>query len=389
MLLDQHDITSPEFWARQDAHALVDEIRREGTVQRHETPDDGPVWSVLAHREALAVLGDPVAFSSQRGSLLGSGRRPPAGAGKMMALTDPPRHRAYRESVAPFFSTSGAAALEQHVVHLTRRVLRELPEGEDIDFVHEIGAVVPLLVMCELMGVPAEDRDDVVAMCDEAFLGDTALRRQKAHQKLLPYLFSLVTRKRREPGRDVASALAGDLDVEEAVLNCDNIIVGGVQTVRHTAAMAMLALTQHPDAWQTLRAGADMGVAVEELLRWTSVGLQVLRSATRDVELAGCHIRAGDAVVVWTPAANRDPAVFQRPHHLDLRRSPNRHVAFGWGAHYCIGAPLARIELRALFTALATTLESVEVVRSPVHNRSIINFGLDRFTVRLRRKVRG
>ncbi|AEW99761.1 cytochrome P450 [Streptantibioticus cattleyicolor] len=385
------DLTDPAFWARDDSHAVLRELRRRSPLWRLESEAEGPLWCVLSHALANEVLGDAARFSSERGSLLGTGRdRAPAGAGKMMALTDPPRHRDLRGLVLPFFSKRKAAELGARVADLTRQVVRDALGTARTDFVRDISTTVPLTVMCDLLGVPDEDRDHVVAMCDRAFLGDTPEERSEAHQQLLPYLFALGLRRRTDPRDDIISQLVTHevdgrrLPLDEALLNCDNILVGGVQTVRHTSTMAMLALTRHPHAWQAMRAdGYDPETGVEELLRWTSVGLHVLRTARHDTELAGHHIRAGDRVVVWTPAANRDEAEFHHPDDLLLDRTPNRHLAFGWGPHYCIGAPLARVELASLFAALTEAAEHVEVLEPPVPNRSIINFGLDALVVRL------
>ncbi|MFE2376169.1 cytochrome P450 [Streptomyces sp. NPDC059398] len=385
------DLTDPAFWSREDSHSVLRELRLRAPLWRLETESEGPLWCALSYALAGEVLGDANRFSSERGSLLGTGTdRAPAGAGKMMALTDPPRHRELRGLVLPFFSKRKAAELTERVAGLTRQVVRTALEAEETDFVRDISTAVPLTVMCDLLGVPDEDRDHVVHMCDRAFLGRTPEERAEAHQQLLPYLFSLGLRRQSDPRDDIISTLVTHtvngrrMPLDEALLNCDNILVGGVQTVRHTATMAMLALTRHPHAWQAMREdGYDPEPGVEELLRWTSVGLHVLRTARVDTELAGQRIRAGDRVVVWTPAANRDETEFEDPDRLRLDRTPNRHVAFGWGPHYCIGAPLARVELASLFGALTEAVERVEVLRPPVPNRSIINFGLDSLTVRL------
>lgn len=385
------DLTEPAFWARADSHLVLRELRRQAPLWRLESETEGPLWCVLSHALAGEVLGDAARFSSERGSLLGTGRdRAPAGAGKMMALTDPPRHRDLRGLVMPFFSKRKAAELKGRVAALTRQVVQGALHAPETDFVREISTAVPLNVMCDLLGVPDEDRDHVVRMCDRAFLGDTPEERAEAHQQLLPYLFALGMRRQTDPRDDIISTLVTHevdghrLPLDEALLNCDNILVGGVQTVRHTSTMAMLALTRHPDAWRAMRAdGYDAELGVEELLRWTSVGLHVLRTARVDTELAGRRIRAGDRLVVWTPAANRDEEEFEAPDRLRLDRTPNRHVAFGWGPHYCIGAPLARVELACLFDALTEAAAWVEVLRPPVPNRSLINFGLDSLDVRL------
>lgn len=385
------DLTDPAFWARDDCHDVIRDLRRESPLHLLDSAEEGPLWCVLSHALSSDVLGDPATFSSQQGSLLGTGKgKAPAGAGKMMALTDPPRHRDLRGLVLPFFSKRKAAELSGRVEKLTSSVVERAIADRDTDFVRSVSTTVPLTVMCDLLGVPGEDRDEVVGMCDSAFLGETADERTAAHQKLLPYLFQLALRRRADPRDDIISTLAthkinGELlELDEILLNCDNILVGGIQTVRHTSTMAMLALIKNPAAWEQLGAGGlDLTVAVEELLRWTSVGLHVLRTAARDVELAGRTIRSGERVVVWAPAANRDEDVFAAPDELRLDRTPNRHIAFGWGPHYCIGAPLARVELASLFATLAARVSTVEVLEPPVHNRSIINFGLDSLRVRL------
>lgn len=385
------DLTDPSFWAGADAHDLLREMRRRSPVQLTESATEGPLWSVLSYAASAEVLGDAASFSSEHGSLLGTGpNKVPAGAGKMMALTDPPRHRTLRGLVLPFFSKKKAAQLRDRVGELTDGVVdRALARG-DVDFVRDVSTFVPLTVMCELLGVPDEDRDDVVEMCDIAFLGDNQEQRTRGHQQLLPYLFNLALERRSAPRDDLMSTLAThtingeQLPLDEILLNCDNILVGGIQTVRHTATMAMLTLMENPSARaQIARAEVDMDLAVEELLRWTSVGLHVLRTATADCTLAGSRIRRGDRVVVWAPSANRDEREFEAPDRLLLDRNPNRHMAFGWGPHYCIGAPLARIELELLFTSLARKVTDIEVTGPPVYNRSIINFGLESFPVRL------
>ncbi|UOZ05568.1 cytochrome P450 [Amycolatopsis sp. WQ 127309] len=385
------DLTDPSFWATEDCHQVLRALRHAAPVHLIESAEEGPLWCVLSHQLASAVLNDATTFSSQKGSLLGAGKgKTPAGAGKMMALTDPPKHRDLRRLVMPFFTKSKAAELTPRVHQLTAGVVRAAMDRGDTDFVRGISTTTPLTVMCDLIGVPEDDRDHVVRLCDAAFLGDTAATRSAAHQNLLPYLFQLALRRRADPREDIISTLAthridGDLlPLEEVLLNCDNILVGGIQTVRHTATMAMLALIDHPEAWAELGARTcDSALAVEELLRWTSVGLHVLRTATRDVELAGRKIRSGDRVVVWPPAANRDETEFDAPTQLNLRRSPNRHLAFGWGPHYCIGAPLARVELAGLFTTLAHQAEHPGLQAPPRYNQSIINFGLDTLEVRL------
>jgi cytochrome P450 len=384
------DLSDPGLWARPDLPAVIAELRRQAPVHRTETAQDGPVWSVLSYELGAEVLKDTAAYSSQGGSLLGAGPgQTPAGAGRMMALTDPPRHRQLRAPAMPFFSPGGVRGASRSIAELAGDIIGQAVAHGEADLV-EVVKVLPLTVMCDLLDIPAQNRDMVVRVCDAAFLGGTAQQRRVGHQQLIPYLMQQVMRRRADPGDDLISAMAAYrvagrlLPVEDVVLNLDNIVVGGVQTVRHTAAMGLHILASRPDLWHSLQRGeAAMGAAVDELLRWTSVGLHTLRTATRDVELGGQRISRGDRVVVWTWAANRDPAAFTDPDEIRLDRSPNRHLALGLGAHYCIGAPLAKAELSAIFTAALDRIERIEPLGPARYNRSIINFGLERFPARL------
>ncbi|WP_411139656.1 cytochrome P450 [Streptomyces sp. x-80] len=390
MLSTMTDLTDPDLWSRPDLPAVIDALRAKSPVQRTETADDGPVWSVLSYELAAEVLRNTAVYSSEGGSLLGSGEgRTPVGSGRMMALTDPPRHRDLRAPAAPFFSSGGVRNASRSIAELADSLVAEAVARGEVDLVDTVAAL-PLAVMCDLLEIPDEDRDMVVRVCDDAFLCRTPEERRAGHQRLLPYLFQQVLLRRADPGDDLISKVATyrvqgrPMPVEDVVLNLDNIVVGGVQTVRHTAAMGLLALVQHPELWRQLRDGeAEIGAALDELLRWTSVGLHTLRTASRDTELGGRLIRRGERVVVWTWAANHDAAAFDRPHDIILDRSPNKHLALGLGAHYCIGAPLAKAELEGLFSAMLRRVTEIRPTGPLRHNGSIINFGLDHFPVRL------
>ncbi|MFF2921009.1 cytochrome P450 [Streptomyces celluloflavus] len=390
MLSTMTDLTDPDLWSRPDLPAVIDALRAKSPVQRTETADDGPVWSVLSYELAAEVLRNTAVYSSEGGSLLGSGEgRTPVGSGRMMALTDPPRHRDLRAPATPFFSSGGVRNASRSIAELADSLVADAVARGEVDLVDTVAAL-PLAVMCDLLEIPDEDRDMVVRVCDDAFLCRTPEERRAGHQRLLPYLFQQVLLRRADPGDDLISKVATyrvqgrPMPVEDVVLNLDNIVVGGVQTVRHTAAMGLLALVQHPELWQQLRDGeAEIGAALDELLRWTSVGLHTLRTASRDTELGGQVIRRGERVVVWTWAANHDAAAFDRPHDIILDRSPNKHLALGLGAHYCIGAPLAKAELEGLFSAMLRRVTEIRPTGPLRHNGSIINFGLDHFPVRL------
>ncbi|HEV2756482.1 MAG TPA: cytochrome P450 [Actinomycetota bacterium] len=383
------DPTDPVFWFRPDAHDLVASLRRESPVVEHATAHEGTIWSLFSYDAATIVLDDPEVFSSEGGSLLGTGPSAPPGAGKMMALADPPRHRELRSPVRPFFSTKHVGGLKARVHQLAERVVERAIELGEVEFVRDVASILPMEVMCDLMGVPASDRHDVVAMCDSAFLGHTRDERSAGHLRLMGYLFELALDRRRAPRHDIVSAVAthridGELlPLEDVVLNCDNVLVGGVQTVRHAASMGLHTLVNHPGAWQALRGGADLDLAVEELLRWTSVGSHTVRTTKRAASVAGAQIPAGQRLVVWFTSANRDETVFARADELDLSRANNRHLAFGAGLHYCIGAHLARLELRILLSELIRKVRTAEQTGSAVPTPSIIDLGLESLPLKL------
>ncbi|MFI9271513.1 cytochrome P450 [Kitasatospora sp. NPDC052896] len=385
------DLTDTTFWAGPDVAARIDALRAAAPVRRMRVAGDGPVWSVLSYQHAAQVLGDAENFSSLGGSLLGTSPdgSVPAGSGRMMAFCDPPVHRTIRTPLTPFFNARNTAGYAPRLAEIAEQAVRAgLAQGE-VNFVDTI-APVPLAVMCDLLDIPVADRDKVVELSDRAFLSATPQDRRSAHQELIRHLFMHTIAHRARPGDDLVSVLATHrtdgslLPIEDVVLNLDNILVGGVQTVRHTAAMGMLALLRDPRQLQALWEGEiEPADAVDELLRWTSSGLHVLRTAARDVRLGKAEIKAGEKVVVWTWAANHDPAQFDRPEELLLDRASNRHLGLGWGPHFCLGAALARAELAAIFTALRDQVRSVELIGRPRHNKSIINFGLDELPVRL------
>ncbi|SIO90365.1 cytochrome P450 [Nocardiopsis sp. JB363] len=386
-MFDGHDLTDPRFWTRGDTHRIVARMRDEAPVHRHEGTTEGDIWGVFTHEHAVEVLGNAEVYGSEGGSLLGSGN-PPAGAGRMMALTDPPRHRGIRNAAADRFSPRSLARFEPAIRKLVAELIDLALGEEEFDFVGSIASVVPMVVLCDVMDIPAKDRSSIERLCDEAFLSGAPNRRREAHQDLLAYLLELVIERRIDPGDDLVSALASGegryaLSIQDAVLNCDNIMVGGVQTVRHTASAIMHLLLHAPGLWNRLRSpDLRFNPAVDELLRVTSVGVHVLRTVRKPAELGGRHLSTGDRVVVWIPSANRDPEVFQDPDRADLTRTPNRHLALGRGPHFCVGAALARLELRLLLEELVGRVGAIESTGPATPALSIINLGLNRLPMR-------
>jgi cytochrome P450 len=234
----------------------------------------------------------------------------------------------------------------------------------ECDFVHDIAGRLSIYVICGLMGVPKSDHEAIFTWTNEAYAAHTPLAAQ--HQ-LMEYYGELMYQRMEEPADDIVSALAngvpaGELLTEqEILLNCENLI-GATENGRLAIAGGVLALLRHPDELARLR--ADRGLvnsAVEEILRWTSSATHSMRTATGDTEIRGRRIAAGDRVVLWVPSANRDEDVFADPYRFDVGRAPNRHLALGIGEHFCLGATIARTQMRVLLTELLDHVGVIEL----------------------------
>lgn len=383
-------LTDPALYGAGDPHELWRAMRAADQVH-WEPPGEWPgFWALTRYDDVLAVLADREAFSSANGILLRPlCDGPDPGGGRTLALTDRPRHARLRALVNRWFSPRGVAALQQEMRAVAGAAIdAALAEG-GCEFVFDVAAQLPLHVICRLLGVPDEDWDDVFALSTQAFAAADPVARSRAHQQILLYFLELADERRDEPEDDLVSVLAtgsveGEpLSQEDVLLNCDNLLVGGTENVRLASAGGLLAFMQHPEAWAALRADRSLlRGAVEEVLRWTSPATHLVRTVTREVELAGQELPAGAVVTVWPPSANRDERCFADPDRFDVRRAPNRHLALGMGEHFCLGAGLARLEMRVLFDELLDRVGLIEPAGEPVRVHSIVVNGLERLPVR-------
>jgi cytochrome P450 len=250
-----------------------------------------------------------------------------------------------------------------------RAILDQALHDGECDLV-DLGARLPVSVICDLLGVPEADWGFMLDRTMTAFsaAADTSrLARAQAHADILGYYAQLAARRRKEPADDLVSALVqGQVDGrpltdEEVFLNCDGLVSGGNETTRHATVGGILALIDHPGQWRRLHDDEGiLGTAIPEILRWTSPAMHAKRTATRDVQLGGQEIKAGQAVTIWPPSANRDPSAFPDPGAFDVGRTPNRHVTFGAGEHHCLGAALAQNELRVFFSEFTRRVGKAE-----------------------------
>jgi len=411
MTVSSVDLTDHDTFADQVPYEWFDVLRRTDPVHWQPERQGRGFWAVTSHADVVTVSRDWITFSSETGASALEDLAPDAlAARRSMIDTDPPRHAELRSLVAAPFTLRSARDYEALVQAVSRQVLDDALARGRFDFVEHVAAAVPIKVLCRLLGVPEEDEGLLIALGDQMIantdpdLASVLLDSAQSEQfRLLPFrspaaldMFAysrrLAEQRRRRPGPDLMSALVhgkagrAPLPPREIDVMFLLLVVAGNETTRQAIALSVQALLGHPDQAAVLREAGDREwrLAVEELLRWATPLHHFRRTATRDTELNGTRIAAGDKVVVWYTSANRDEAVFRDPYRLDLRRSPNPHTTFGRGGpHHCLGEHLARLELRVLLRELLPVLPRLEPDGPPARIRSNFTNGLKRFPVRV------
>ncbi|MGW3368595.1 cytochrome P450 [Streptosporangium canum] len=340
------------------------QVRDSEGVVRVETPFGLPAYLVCRHEDVRRVLADPDRFSSALTPFPGSGQMnadelATMQAGQLIGF-DPPEHTRLRRMLTPEFTVRRMRRLEPRITEIVQAALDDLERaGKPADLVSHFALPVPSLVICELLGVPYADRaafqDRSVRLLDTSLSMDQRVAAQREDRA---YMADLVARAQADPGEDMLGMLVrghgDDLDADELIGIAGLLLLAGHETTSNMLGLGTLALLRHPDQLAMIREDpAQVEPAVEELLRWLSI-VQLLppRTTTTDVELAGHAIPAGSLVILSLPAANRDPAFIDDPETLDITRTAAGHAAFGHGVHHCLGAPLARMEMRIAFPAL-------------------------------------
>ncbi len=402
--LSEVDFTDLDNFANGFPHDLFEVHRREAPVYWHEptenTPDGEGFWSVATYTETLAVLRDPETYSSVTG-----GARPFGGtllqdlavAGQVLNMMDDPRHSQIRRLVSSGLTPRMIRRVEDDLRARARQLLDAVEPGEPLDFVVEIAAELPMQMICILLGVPESERHWLFEAIEPQFdFGGSRkasvgqMTPEEAGTRMYTYGQELIAAKRAEPTDDMLSVVANaTLDSEglsdlELYLFFSLLFSAGAETTRNAVAGGLLAVAEHPDQLAALRADPSLlPTAVEEMVRWTSPSPSKRRTATRDVELGGCAIEAGQKVQIWEGSANRDAAAFDSPDNFDIGRKPNPHLGFGQGIHYCLGANLARLELRVLYEELLSRFSSVRVVKPVEWTRSNRHTGIRHLVVEL------
>ncbi|WP_261567492.1 cytochrome P450 [Frankia gtarii] len=343
------------------------EVRDNAGVCPVVTPFGVSAHLVSRYDDVREVLSDSARFSTADRHAL----TPPDAAGMTeqeyararvgnLLTYDPPEHTRLRRMLTPEFTVRRMRALRPRIVEIVEAALDDVERaGRPADLVSTFALPVPSLVICELLGVPYADRADFQRRTvDQLDASHPPERRLALQQASRAYMATLVERARREPGEDILGMLVrehgDDVSAEELVGIASLLLLAGHETTANMLGLGTLALLRHPDQLARVRDDpASVEPAVEELLRWLSiVHAGIPRTATTEVTIAGSTIAAGEHVVLALPGANRDPALVDDPDRLDITREPTGHVAFGHGLHHCLGAPLARLELRIAYPAL-------------------------------------
>jgi cytochrome P450 len=406
--LAEIDFTDLDNFANGFPHELFAVHRRVAPVYWHEptehTPDGEGFWSVATYAETLAVLKDPVTFSSVTG-----GDRPFGGtllqdlaiAGQVLNMMDDPRHSQIRRLVSSGLTPRMIRRVEDDLRARTRRLLDGVVPGEAFDFLVDIAAELPMQMICILLGVPESERHWLFEAIEPQFdfggsrkAALSQLSVEEAGSRMYSYGQELIASKRANPTDDmlsvVANAMSDDASTPamsdvELYLFFSLLFSAGAETTRNAVGGGLLALAEHPDQLHALRDDFDiLPTAVEEIVRWTSPSPSKRRTATRSVVLGDASIEAGQKVQIWEGSANRDSSVFDHADEFDITRKPNPHLGFGQGIHYCLGANLARLELRVLFEELLSRFHAVRVVRPVEWTRSNRHTGIRHLVVELR-----
>ncbi len=360
------DLLDGRWWAA-DPHEQLTWMRQHAPVYYDAAND---VWGITRYEDVLAIEKDPATFSSRRSP------RPHGDALPMMISMDNPLHQRRRSLVSRGFTPRRVSEKEATIRAICTRILDKVCERGECDFVWDIAAPLPLLLIADMLGFPPESYDSLLRWSDDMIRAttpnpppDIAMASMEAGIGFRELQLGVIADRRAKPPMpDLISTLCyaevdGDrLDDESLIMETLLILIGGDETTRHVITCGALALMDHPDQRAFLAARPEaLEVGVEELLRWVTPIKNMSRTVAHDVELKGQEMHAGDQLILIYPSANRDEDVFEDPFRFDVTRQPNPHLAFGFGPHYCLGASLARLELKVMFGELLRRMPDLEL----------------------------
>ncbi|AWK75349.1 cytochrome P450 [Rhodococcus oxybenzonivorans] len=399
MTASRIDLKSPDLYAEGVPYAFFDRLRKSEPV--YWQPEEGGTgyWAVTKHADVVAVSRDSATFSSALGTtqIDDFDDETRAKQAAMLVNLDPPDHTRLRQLVSRGFTPRMVKSLEAHIRDICSQIVDDLLDAGEVDFVRRAAAPLPLEVIAALLGAPSSDVDRLYDWSnrmigfDDPEYATTQADGELAAMEIFLYANELAAQRRVEPRDDIVTKLVqpdenGDTLTEmEFNMFFVLLVVAGNETTRNATAGGMQAFIDHPEQWRRLQAEPELAAtAVEEILRWVTPVMDFRRTATRDAMIGNQPVVAGDKVVIYYPSANRDEDVFDAPYCFDIARTPNPHVAFGGsGIHFCLGAHLARLELRILFETMAARIDRVEPTGPITRLRSNFISGIKAMPVRI------
>jgi cytochrome P450 len=358
---------------------LYRDLRRRSPVHWNAEPGGPGFWAVTRYADVYAVDHDFQTYSSEPTIMITDpleGQGGTLGEAKMMLMMDPPHHTAFRKLIRAEFTKPAAADRGDRMQALARQIVNAVIERGECDFVSDVAGEMPSYVIAELMGLPLDDGRELYKLTEIIHSAPESLppnAGRDAVMKMFGYASGVIAEKRARPADDLATRLL-QAEVEgrrltdpEFLLFFLLLIDAGGDTTRNLLSSGLLAMHRNPDqlAWLMADLPGRLPTAREELLRYTSPVIYMRRTATRDARLGEAEIKAGDKVVMYFGAANRDPDQFADPDKLDLSRSPNEHIAFGGGPHVCLGQHIARLEIDAILVEVLTRMKELAIVGEP------------------------
>ena len=400
-MVSAFDIYDPDLYVDGPIHEIFSELRRTDPVHWQAMPDQPGYWAVLKHADVSHVARHPDLFSAETEGVVLDNMAPEQlqQSRNMLLMMDPPRHTAYRQPLAESFKVRTIGMMEQRIRDLCRTIINDAVQRGSVEFCHEVAGSLPSQVVGELVGIPESDWADIRTWAEQSTASqdpdlaadDTAA--VSGMGQMAMYAMGFAAQRRTEaPLDDLASLiLAGNFgdgpmsDLEFASFFVQ-LVTAGNDTTKTMLSSGLQALLLHPAQLAELRSDSTLiPGAVEEILRWANPLHYFRRTALADTEIRGIPIAKGDKVAMWYTSANRDEDVFADAQSFDIRRTPNQHLSFGFGQHYCLGVHLARLEGRVFFEELLATCSKIEQTGESRRIRSNLNNGLKSLPISLGR----
>lgn len=394
------DVLSNVVYSEGVPHDLFARLRRERPIHWQRIPDPilfDEAWVLTRHADVLAVSKDTDHFINGHGLNL-RGDYTDEEPRHLLNLDDP-EHLRLRRMTNKGFTPKVVRRYEQHYSDLAGQLLDEaLANGDEIDVVQQLAVALPLLAICELLGTTPDDRDALIAWSNAIITNDdpdytvSPDARAQAGEEMVVYAMEMLRDRRAEPKDDLATVLAqhldqGDLTEEEYASYVMLLFVAGNETTRNNISHGLLQLAMDPEQYALLRSGEVYDTAVDEITRWASPVTYMSRTVTEDVDYGEFTFRKGQKVVLHYASANRDEAVFEDPMRFDIARDPNPHIAFGFGAHFCLGIHLAKLETKCLLREFAARVETFEPAERESYVRSSFVSGIKKLPVRVTKRA--